>query len=113
MVDSVAENFPPSIYGPMLEASPASLSTPSVPSAPAGGAGLNIRAGGYELSVGGAAGSGLYRTNPNEVGASFQVPQGAAQVAEGIRDGAGRLWGNVRQRYEDRISRTTSPQSGR
>ena len=68
------------------------------------------RAGGYELSVGGAAGSGLYRANPNEVGASFQVPPQAQYVAEGIRDGAGRLWGNVRQRYEERVSRSATPQ---
>jgi len=30
-------------------------------------------------------------------------------AVEGIRDGAGRLWGNVRQRVEERVSRSETP----
>ena len=113
MVESSAEHFPEDIYRPppgvgassSLSATPApSISTTP---APAGGAGgiaapaLNLRAGGYELNVGGTGGSGLYRTQPGDVGASLNL--------EGIRDGAGRLWGNVRQRVEERVSRTGTP----
>ncbi|ORX39703.1 putative vacuolar protein sorting protein of the Sec1p/Munc-18 family,VpsB [Kockovaella imperatae] len=111
MVEAAAEHFPPSIYGPPINSSPVPP-PPHATSSSAPQSGFNVRAGGYELSVGGAAGSGLYRANPNEVGASFQVPPQAAQVAEGIRDGAGRLWDNVRQKYEERVSRSTTPQGG-
>lgn len=134
MVETCAENFPPSINNP-----PPSYPAPSLlptftsaptattghtatsstsTSAPYTGAGaesqgLNLRAGGYELSVGGSAGSGLYRTqNDSGVGASFQLPAIPGQFApavEGIKDGAGRLWGNVRQRVEERVSRSGTP----
>lgn len=107
MVSSCAEHFPTDIYGPPIVSANPPLSAPS-PGGPGGG--INLRAGGYELSVGGTAGSGLYRSTTGDVAASFQLPQGATQVAEGIRDGAGRLWGNVRQRVEERVSRSGSPQ---
>ena len=71
---------------------------------------VNLRAGGYELSVGGAGGSGLFRTGTGDAGASFQVGQ-IPQVAEGLRDGAGKLWGSVRQRVEERVSRSGTPQA--
>jgi hypothetical protein len=109
MIESCAENFPPSIYNPPSAApgAPSLLPTTTTP-APAGESGLNLRAGGYELNVGGAAGSGLYRTT-QETGASFQLPGQFAPAVEGIRDGAGRLWGNVRQRVEERVSRSGTP----
>jgi vacuolar protein sorting-associated protein 45 len=117
MVSSCAENFPPSIFNPVPGASTAGstmASSLAAAPAPSGAPGLNLRAGGYELSVGGTAGTGLYRASPGEgASASFQIPKEAQQVAEGIRDGAGRLWGNVRQRMEERASRSTTPQGGR
>ncbi|KAK4689943.1 vacuolar protein sorting-associated protein 45, partial [Tremellales sp. Uapishka_1] len=120
MIESVAENYPQSIYAPPagstapsnlnLPLLSASSSTPSLPNPAPAGPAINLRAGGYELSVGGAGGSGLFRASGgNEIGASFQVPQ----IPEGIRDGAGRLWGNVRQKVEERVSRTSTPQAGR
>ncbi|RXK39558.1 hypothetical protein M231_03228 [Tremella mesenterica] len=123
MVETAAENYPPSIYNPPLssgtQASSSNLSlinpgsaspTPSGPqtAAPA----FNLRAGGYEFNVGGVGGSGLYRSTQNDLGASFQIGQ-IPQVAEGIKDGAGRLWGTVRQKVEERVSRSATPQSGR
>ncbi|WWC85327.1 uncharacterized protein L201_000190 [Kwoniella dendrophila CBS 6074] len=120
MVESCAAHFPDSINAPpagqqpsssLLSASSTSTATP-IPSSNAP-SGINIRAGGYELSVGGAAGSGLYRTN-QEAGANaqFELPKmdAVAGVAGGIRDGAGRLWGNVRQKVEERVSRGGTPQ---
>lgn len=123
MVETCAENFSPTIYNPPLgvaaSGSTASLGlaapTPSPAPVQAGGGGapaINLRAGGYELNVGGAGGSGLYRSSQNDVGASFQIGQ-IPQVAEGLRDGAGRLWGNVRQKVEERVSRSGTPQGGR
>ncbi|GFZ46321.1 Vacuolar protein sorting-associated protein 45 [Saitozyma sp. JCM 24511] len=123
MVASCAENFLPSIYNPPsgIPASSAATPTPGHSSAttpaPYGGAGgaradgpaINLRAGGYELSVGGSGGSGVFRTGQDS-GATFQIGGGAQQVAEGIMDGAGRLWGNVRQRVEERVSRSATPQ---
>lgn len=107
MVESAAEHFPPSINNPpsSVGGTPGTSSTSTL--APTTAPALNLRAGGYELSVGGAAGSGLYRTQ-NDAGASVNLGQ-AASVAEGLRDGAGRLWGNVRQRVEERVSRTGTP----
>ena len=102
MVTACAEHYPTEIYGPPLAAPPAPIGQVQ-------NSGLNLRAGGYEISVGGAAGSGLYRSSQGDVGATFQLPPGATQVAEGIRDGAGRLWGNVRQKVEERVSRTGTP----
>lgn len=120
MVEVCAENGDPRIYNPPSGLPPISASTsmnPSTQASPAAGSSstmpsLNLRAGGYELSVGGSGGSGLFRTN-QEAGANVQLGGQAAQVAEGIRDGAGRLWGNVRQKVEERVSRTGTPQGGR
>ena len=113
MVEASAEHFPNSIYAPPagVGASSSLASTPAPSSAatpaPSTGAGgiappaINLRAGGYELSVGGTGGSGLYRTGPGDVGASLNL--------DGLKDGAGRLWGNVRQWGEERVSRTGTP----
>jgi hypothetical protein len=110
MIESCAENFPPSIYNPPAAAPGAPSLLPTTTSTPESG--LNLRAGGYELNVGGAAGSGLYRTT-QDTGASFQLPGQFAPAVEGIRDGAGRLWGNVRQRVEERVSRSGTPPATR
>ncbi|WWC61283.1 uncharacterized protein I303_103864 [Kwoniella dejecticola CBS 10117] len=130
MVENCALNYPDSIFAPpqgqptssLLSSSntpiPSSTPTPiptttNTATTAANGPSINLRAGGYELSVGGAAGSGLYRTN-QEAGANaqFELPKmdAVAGVAGGIRDGAGRLWGNVRQRVEERVSRGPTPQ---
>ena len=110
MVESAAEHFDPSIYGPPITAVPPSTMQTSVPLPVTNAPLVNLRAGGYELSVGGAGGSGLFRTGTGDAGASFQVGQ-IPQVAEGLRDGAGKLWGSVRQRVEDRVSRSGTPQA--
>lgn len=76
------------------------------PSTPSGGGGINLRAGGYELSVGGAAGSGLYRSsgpNANEMGASFQI--------DGLRDGARNFFGNLRERVGETVQRVGTPRA--
>jgi vacuolar protein sorting-associated protein 45 len=112
MVESAAEHFPTDIYSPPSSVGGTSTSlsnsTSSTPAPAPGTPGLNLRAGGYELSVGGNAGSGLYRTQ-EEAGASVNIGAGASSVAEGLRDGAGRLWGSVRARVEERVSRTGTP----
>ncbi|WWC69607.1 uncharacterized protein I206_103550 [Kwoniella pini CBS 10737] len=123
MVENCALNYPDSIYAPplgqptssLLSSSntpiPSSSSTP-IPSS-GGGPSINLRAGGYELSVGGVAGSGIYRTNQDSgANAQFELPKmdTVAGVAGGIRDGAGKLWGNVRQKVEERVSRGPTPQ---
>lgn len=108
MVDSAAEHFDPSIYGPPIITAPPT--TTSTPASASNGPLVNLRAGGYELSVGGAGGSGLFRTGGGDAGASFQVGQ-IPQVAEGLRDGAGKIWGSVRQRVEGRVSRSGTPQA--
>lgn len=110
MVEAAAEHFPQDIWQPPAGLSAATSTVPSASVTPAPStSGVSLRAGGYELSVGGTAGSGLYRSNPGEVGASFEIPK-IDQVAGGIRDGAGRLWGNVKQRVEERVSRGGTPQ---
>ncbi|KIR53298.1 hypothetical protein I315_04335 [Cryptococcus gattii Ru294] len=110
MVEAAAEHFPQDIWQPPAGLSAATSTVPSASATPAPStSGVSLRAGGYELSVGGTAGSGLYRSNPSEVGASFEIPK-IDQVAGGIRDGAGRLWGNVKQRVEERVSRGGTPQ---
>ncbi|WVW83283.1 hypothetical protein I302_105302 [Kwoniella bestiolae CBS 10118] len=123
MVESCAIHYPDSIYAPptgqqsstLLSNSntPIPSSTP-VPTTTTNGPSINLRAGGYELSVGGVAGSGLYRTNQDAgANAQFELPKNfdaVTNVAGGIRDGAGRLWGNVRQRVEERVSRGNTPQ---
>ncbi|OWZ59267.1 hypothetical protein C356_01026 [Cryptococcus neoformans c45] len=110
MVEAAAEHFPQDIWQPPVGLSAATSTVPSTSVTPGPStSGVSLRAGGYELSVGGTAGSGLYRSNPSEVGASFEIPK-IDQVAGGIRDGAGRLWGNMKQRVEERVSRGGTPQ---
>ncbi|OXH17086.1 hypothetical protein J010_00996 [Cryptococcus neoformans] len=110
MVEAAAEHFPQDIWQPPAGLSAATSTVPSTSVTPGPStSGVSLRAGGYELSVGGTAGSGLYRSNPGEVGASFEIPK-IDQVAGGIRDGAGRLWGNMKQRVEERVSRGGTPQ---
>ena len=117
MMSDSALHHSPSVYGaPPGVANAASLTTglaaaqQETPAGTASGpapnnnSGINLRAGGYELSVGGAAGSGLYRasgTNPNDVGASFQI--------DGIRDGARNFFGNLRERVGETVQRVGSP----
>jgi hypothetical protein len=109
-MSKVAETYPESIYAapPNLTSGQPGLLSSSSPAPGAGPApALALRAGGYELSVGGAAGAGLYRSGNSDM--SLQLGGGIAHVGEGIRDGAGRLWGNVKQRMEERASRGGTP----
>ncbi len=106
MITNSAQHYPTSVYNPPPTlAAPASATT-STPVTPANVPALNLRAGGYELSVGGAAGSGLYRASGNnagEIGASFQI--------EGLRDGAKNFFGNLRGRVEETVQRVGTPRS--
>ncbi|KAL7422247.1 vacuolar protein sorting-associated protein 45 [Cryptotrichosporon argae] len=115
MVEHAAQHYPQTIYGPPVAAPTAATTAPAAPAAAtasATGPALALRAGGYEVALGGAGGSGVFRSGHTDVGARFDVGQ-IPQVAEGIRDGAGRLWGNVRQRVEERVSRANTPPAGR
>ncbi|WVQ71393.1 hypothetical protein IAR50_000927 [Cryptococcus sp. DSM 104548] len=120
MVEQAAEHYPESIYQPPPGLSTAGHTLPTVSSsgpqttraaeeAAGNTSGVSLRAGGYELNVGGVAGSGLYRTTQGDVGATFEIPK-IDEVAGGLRDGAGRLWGNVRQKMGERASRGPTPQ---
>ena len=80
MLRSAAANFPPSVYDPPPESS----STAPI---------LNLNLGSVNVSLGGPAGTGLYRTNGEGVGIQ----------ADGIRDGVMNLFGKVKQGV-DRIS---------
>lgn len=112
MMGNAALHYPPSIYGaPAGVANASNLATASTSnlgstSASIDSPALNLRAGGYELSVGGSAGSGLYRasgTNAGEIGASFQI--------DGIRDGARNLFGSIRDRVGETVGRVGSPRA--
>ncbi|KAL1411206.1 vacuolar protein sorting-associated protein 45 [Vanrija albida] len=110
MVSKAAETWPESMYQAPAGLSAGASTIAPTPAPAAAGPSLNLRAGGYELSVGGAGGSGLYRAGTGEVGGNLSLGSGPlAQVGEGLRDGAGRLWGNVRQRMEERASRSNTP----
>jgi vacuolar protein sorting-associated protein 45 len=111
MLSNAAEHYPPSVYGPppslgtaagntsVSSLTPVS-STPTA-SAPA----INLRAGGYELSVGGAAGSGLYRSgNTGGIAASVQL--------EGLTNGAKSFFGSLRDRVETTVQRVGTPRNG-
>ncbi|KAF8631676.1 hypothetical protein AX15_002262 [Amanita polypyramis BW_CC] len=74
MLKSAAASFPLSVYDPPLE---------SAPSAPS----LSLNLGGVNVSLGGPAGSGVYRTSDDSVG----------MQADGIRDGVMNLIGKVKQ----------------
>ena len=73
MIRGAAARFPPAVYDPPPE---------SASNAPA----LNLNLGGVNVSLGGPAGPGVYRTNAEN---SIQ--------ADGIRDGVRSLIGRVRQ----------------
>ncbi|KAJ9120230.1 hypothetical protein QFC22_003130 [Naganishia vaughanmartiniae] len=115
MLSNVAEHYPPSVYGPPSSIASSTgavtggTATPTVGNpastivdAPA----INLRAGGYELSVGGAAGSGLYRAsgvNPGGIAASVQL--------DGLRDGARNFFGSLRDRVETTVQRVGTPRA--
>ncbi len=81
MIKSAAESFPASVYEPPPE---------SASNAPA----LNLNLpGGVNVSLGGPAGTGVYRTSGEGVGLQ----------ADGIRDGMMNLIGKVKQGV-DRIA---------
>ena len=73
MVSSAAENFPQSVYNPPPE---------SQSNAPA----LNLQLGNLNVSLGGPAGTGVYRTSG----------EGPSLQADGIRDGVRNLIGKVK-----------------
>jgi len=74
MIESAASSFPASVYEPPPE---------SATSAPA----LNVNLGGVSLTLGGPAGTGVYRTSGEASGLQ----------ADGIRDGVRNLLGKVKQ----------------
>ncbi|KAI0916911.1 hypothetical protein AcW1_007765 [Taiwanofungus camphoratus] len=80
MIRTAASKFPASVYEPP----PGAAST--MPS-------LNLNLGGVNVSLGGSAGTGVYRTSS----------EGASVQAEGIKDGMKNLLGRVRQGV-DRIA---------
>ncbi len=80
MLHSAAANLPASVYDPPPE------STSNAPM-------LNLSLGGVNVSLGGAAGTGVYRTS-NE---------GVNVQADGLRDGVMNLIGKVKQGV-DRIA---------
>jgi vacuolar protein sorting-associated protein 45 len=80
MLRLAAANFSSSVYDPP----PESASTAPI---------LNLNLGGVNVSLGGAAGTGVYRTNG----------EGVNVQADGIRDGVMNLFGKVKQGV-DRIA---------
>ena len=80
MFRTAAVSFPSSVYDPPPE---------SASTAPS----LNLNLGGVNVSLGGAAGTGVYRTSSDNVGVH----------ADGIRDGMRNLIGKVKQGV-DKIS---------
>lgn len=80
MIRSAAEKFPSTVYDPPPE---------SASNAPM----LNLNLGGVNVSLGGPAGTGVYRTSGDAVGVQ----------ADGLRDGVMNLIGKVKQGV-DRIA---------
>ncbi|TRM64040.1 Sec1-like protein [Schizophyllum amplum] len=80
MVRAAAQSFPASVYEPPPE---------SASNAPA----LNLNLGGVNVSLGGSAGTGVYRTSGENMGVQ----------AEGIREGVLSLFGKVKEGV-DRIA---------
>ncbi|KAG8815219.1 vacuolar protein sorting-associated protein 45 [Serendipita sp. 401] len=83
MIQSALANFPSSFTQPPTEIPAASSSGGAGPS-------LNVQLGGLNLSVGGIAGTGLYRS----------AGEGVSIQADGIRDGVKNLFGKVKQGVE-------------
>jgi hypothetical protein len=83
MIQSALTNFPSSFTQPPLETSGTSTLSGSGPS-------LNVQLGSLNLSVGGVAGTGIYRGSGD----------GVALQTDGIRDGVKSLFGKVRQGVE-------------
>lgn len=81
MIRSASASFPPSVFEPPPEGAS------NMPS-------LNLNLGGVNVSLGGAAGTGVYRTSDNS-GVNIQT--------DGIRDGVKNLLGRVKQGV-DRIA---------
>jgi vacuolar protein sorting-associated protein 45 len=75
MIRAAAAQFPASVYEPPPE---------SASTAPS----LNVNLGGVNLSLGGPAGTGVYRTS-NDSGVNIQT--------DGIRDGVMNLFGRVKE----------------
>ncbi len=117
LITNAAQHYPASVYNPPGNLAstgtavvplppPGSSSSANTAAATANAPALNFRAGGYELSVGGAAGSGLYRASGNnagEIGASFQI--------DGLRDGAKSFFGNLRGKVEETVQRVGTPRA--
>jgi hypothetical protein len=82
-VQTALTNFPPSFILPPTEISSGNTASGTGPS-------LNVQLGNLNLSVGGAAGTGLYRGTGEGVGIQ----------ADGIRDGVKNLFGKVKQGVE-------------
>jgi vacuolar protein sorting-associated protein 45 len=76
MLSTSATQFPASVYEPPAETA-AGTAMPS----------LNLNLGGVNVSLGGPAGTGVYRTSGEAIGVQ----------ADGIRDGVRNLFGKVRQ----------------
>jgi len=74
MIRTAAANFPPTVYDPPPESSS---------NAPV----LNLNLGGVNVSLGGPAGTGVYRTSG----------EGLNVQADGLRDGVLNLIGKVKQ----------------
>ncbi|KAJ8496546.1 hypothetical protein ONZ45_g12407 [Pleurotus djamor] len=92
MIRSAATMFPPSVYDPPPE------SASNMPS-------LNLNLGGVNVSLGGPAGTGVYRTSSDAIGVQ----------ADGIRDGVMNLIGKVKQGVDKigiQYSRGPSPSRG-
>lgn len=82
MIRSAATSWPSTVFDPPPE------SPSNMPS-------LNLNLGGVNVSLGGPAGTGLYRTSGEGPGVSLQ--------ADGIRDGVKNLFDKVKQGV-DRIA---------
>jgi vacuolar protein sorting-associated protein 45 len=76
MLSSSAARFPPAVYQPPPEVT-ANATMPS----------LNLNLGSVNVSLGGSAGTGVYRTSGEAIGVQ----------ADGIRDGVRNLFGKVKQ----------------
>ncbi|KAG8810103.1 vacuolar protein sorting-associated protein 45, partial [Serendipita sp. 399] len=92
MIRAALANFPASFTQPPTEVpgGTTSTSTATGSSSSSAGPSLNVQLGGLNLSVGGIAGTGLYRS----------AGEGVSIQADGIRDGVKNLFGKVKQGVE-------------